>query len=77
MFHCYQVVGQDYAVTNHCLQVYNERIYDLLHEGIPPLEGWKPLELKEDAHGCVFVEGLCKVSCSHCCVSYTKVPQFH
>ena len=43
-------------------QVYNERIYDLLNDGIPPLEGWRHLELKEDGQGCVFVEGLKEAS---------------
>lgn len=38
--------------------MYNERIYDLINDGVPPLEGWRHLELKEDSHGCVFIEGL-------------------
>ena len=45
-------------------QVYNERIYDLLNEGVPPLEGWKHLELKENSHGGIFVEGLKEASFS-------------
>ena len=44
------------------LQVYNERIYDLLSTGIPPIEGRRHLELKEDSQGCLFVEGLNEVS---------------
>ena len=43
------------------MQVYNERIFDLLNEGLPPLEGWRHLEVKEDAQGRVFVDGLKEV----------------
>jgi hypothetical protein len=46
-------------------QVYNERIYDLLNEGVPPLEGWRHLEVKENSHGGIFVEGL-KEASSRC-----------
>ena len=52
------------------VQVYNERIFDLLNEGLPPLEGWRHLELKEDAHGRVFVDGLKEVS--HCFASINE-----
>lgn len=46
------------------LQVYNERIYDLLNEGVMPLEGWRHLEVKEDSLGQIFVDGLNQVK--HC-----------
>ncbi len=47
------------------VQVYNERIFDLLNEGLPPLEGWRHLELKEDNYGKVFIDGLKEVQCAH------------
>lgn len=50
-----------FQLLTSVMQVYNERIFDLLNEGVPPLEGWRHLELKEDAHGGVFVDGLKEV----------------
>ena len=61
LYHWKYQFGSKYHSNGSCAQVYNERIYDLLNDGVPPLEGWKHLELKEDSHGRVFVDGLKEV----------------